>query len=103
MLYFVKDVIELRFTKPFDLSLDKRHVGQYTRQCALVQSDNLLTRQRILSLVNSALSQGNGKHTINHRLILIKAFRYAPVLNSSFSPINTESTYAVKNVIISNT
>lgn len=44
MFYFVKDVIKLGFTQSFDLSLDERHVGQYTRQCAFVQFDNLLAR-----------------------------------------------------------
>lgn len=44
MFYFVKDVIKLGFTQSFDLSLDERHVGQYARQCAFVQFDNLLAR-----------------------------------------------------------
>lgn len=44
MFYFVKDVIKLGFTQSFDLSLDERHVGQYTRQRAFVQFDNLLAR-----------------------------------------------------------
>lgn len=53
MFYFVKDVIKLGFTQSLNLNLDKRHVGQYTRQCAFIQFYNLFTRQCILSTVSA--------------------------------------------------
>lgn len=55
MFYFVKDVIKLGFTQSLNLNLDKRHVGQYARQCAFIQFYNLFTRQCILSIVSAAL------------------------------------------------
>lgn len=53
MFYFVKDVIKLGFTQSLNLNLDKRHIGQYTRQCAFIQFYNLFTRQCILSTVSA--------------------------------------------------
>lgn len=77
MFYFVKDVIKLGFTQSLNLNLDKRYVGQYTRQCAFIQFYNLFTRQCILSTVSArdTFSPRREKHTINHRLILVNAFR----------------------------
>jgi hypothetical protein len=40
---------------------------------------------------------------MSHLLILLRAAEYALVLISSLRPMSTESTYAVRNVIISKT
>jgi hypothetical protein len=41
--------------------------------------------------------------TMSHLLILESALWYALVFTLSLNPMSTESTYAVRNVIISNT
>lgn len=99
-LDLVEHAVQARLAESLHLGLDEEHVGADVHESGLVVHPHLLAGEELLP---SALVLLTVKLTMIHWLMRCSAFSYARALVPSPRPMRTESTYAVRKVIISNT